>query len=260
MKNIYIGFIIGVTSLIPGVSAGTIIYISDEFSYITSLISNFKNNIKELIFLLTGILLGVLLFSKIIEFLFANYYSLTMFLLISAILLNFLKVIPKNSKISFFYIFLGIIIIYLTSFSNNSLDIVITNFPKLTITFLISFAFFGFLDGFLTITPGISGSMVMMILGPYYLYKSYLANLTNNFTFALPLLCYFIGDITGIVLGSKISLYLIKKYSMIFNNIIIGMVSASIIILVPSYFNSFNLLSIIIFVILLSLLQRKKVR
>ncbi|MGM9835055.1 MAG: undecaprenyl phosphate translocase family protein [Bacilli bacterium] len=235
MKNFHIGFIIGLTSLIPGISAGTIIYISDEYTYITSLISNFKKSIKELTILFTGILLGVLSFSKIIEFLFFHYYSLTMFILVLIMFINFLKVLPNYSKLNLFYIFIGIIIIYLTSLSNNDYDVVITNFPKLTIPFLILFSVFGFIDGFLTITPGISGSMVMMILGPYYLYKSYLANLTKNIIFALPLLFYFLGDLIGIIIGSKISLSLLKKHPLIFNNIIIGMVIASIIILIPIF-------------------------
>lgn len=243
MKNFIMGLIIGITSLIPGISAGTIIYVSNEFDYITNIITNFKRNIKSIFLLLLGIIIGVIIFSKIVEFMFTYIPFETIYLFIGFLLFNFKETLKTHKNLHIIYISIGILLIYILSFFSISTEPVITSYPKLTPFFLLLFALSGCLDGFLTITPGISGSMVMMILGPYYLYKSYLANITKNPIFIIPLLCYLIGDIIGIYLGSRISIYLLKRHQKIFSNIIIGMVLISIILLIPNFISISCLIS-----------------
>lgn len=246
MKNFIIGIIIGITSLIPGISAGTIIYVTDEFDYITSIIADYKNNIKNIFFMIIGILIGVITFSKIVELLFVYLPFETIYLFIGFLLYNFKETLKLQKNLNIIYLSAGILIIYILSLFATTTNPVITNYPEISFTFLIIFGLCGCLDGFLTITPGISGSMVMMILGPYYLYKSYLANVTNNISFIIPLLCYLIGDIIGIYLGSKFSKIMLKKYKYAFTNIIIGMVLISIILLIPKFFSISCLLSLIL--------------
>ena len=111
---------------------------------------------------------------------------------------------------------------------------IIHSYPRLTITFLFIFSLCGALDGFITILPGVSGSMVMMILGPYYLYKSYLAHLSlANITFLIPLLLYFIGDLLGIYLGSHLSLYLLEKHRSLTISLTLGFVIMSLFLILP---------------------------
>lgn len=246
MKNILLGFIIGITSLIPGISAGTIIYVTEEFDYITTIITNLKKNIKNVALILLGLLLGVLLFSKVIEFLFTYFAYETIYLFIGFLLCNFRQTVKKQTSINSIYIAIGILMIYVLSLFSVDTNLVVTNYPTLTFHFLIFFALCGCLDGFLTITPGISGSMVMMLLGPYYLYKSYLANVTNTPMFWIPLVAYFLGDFLGIYLGSLFSKHMLKKHYTFFSNMIIGMVMISIILLIPPYVSISCLLSLFI--------------
>lgn len=136
------------------------------------------------------------------------------------------------AKPSFFLLGMLLIgILYVLSVKHN---MVITNFPKITIPFLILFSLAGALDGALTIFPGISGSMTMMILGPYYLYKSYVANLSfAHLEFFIPLIAYFIGDMIGMYIGSKLSLFLIKKWHHQVMSLIYGMILMSAIVILP---------------------------
>jgi putative membrane protein len=230
------GFLIGCVSLIPGISSGTILVIINQYEEITNLINKWykKESILKILTLLIGILIGAITSSKIIELCLILYQKQTMFFFAILILSSIPKII-KNEKINYFYLILGLIIIFILNMIAGNSEKVIINYPSITFSFLISFSLFGMLDGFLTIIPGISGSMVLMILGPYFLYKSYLANVFNNLIFIIPLLSFLIGDLLGIFLGSKFSLYFLEKYHSYFASLIIGMVICSALILIPIF-------------------------
>lgn len=250
MANYLLGFVIGVTSLIPGISAGTIIYLTSDCATTWEIIKDFKHNILNIIKILIGVILGVLIFSKIIEYLFIYFPYETIYLFIGFLLLNLKNSFVKTKSLNFFFLILGAIIIYFLYMLSPSKELVYTTFPNISLIFLIIFSLSGFLDGFLTITPGISGSMVMMILGPYYLYKSYLANFTFSKIIVIPLLCYFIGDILGFYFGARFSSYMLKKYEKKFQSIILGMMLASIIILIPNYFSLSCLIALLLGIII----------
>lgn len=246
MKNYLLGFVIGITSLIPGISAGTIIYLTSDCASTWEIIKDFKHNILNIIKILIGIILGVLIFSKIIEYLFIYFPYETIYLFIGFLLLNLKNSFVKTKNLNLPFLIFGTIIIYFLYMLSPSNELVYTTFPTLSLIFLFIFTLCGFLDGFLTITPGISGSMVMMILGPYYLYKSYLANFTFSKVIVIPLLCYFIGDILGFYFGAIFSSYMLKKNEKKFQSIILGMMLASIIILIPNYFSLSCLIALLL--------------
>lgn len=257
----FTGFLVGVASLIPGISGGTILMVTKKYDLITNAISNYykKENIFLLGTLIIGIILGTLTFAKIIELLFYFIPSGTMIIFSCFVLFHLPNLVKEEKeKPNFKWVVVGILIILiLASFSNES-DKVILNYPNINICFLIYFAFCGCIDGFFTIIPGISGSMVMMILGPYFLYKSFLANLSfNNIIFLLPLLFYFIGDIFGFLLGSKFSVYFINKDRKKFFSIIIGMIFMSVLVLLPAPdFTSTGILSYLFFILISYLLYK----
>lgn len=246
MSNYLLGFVIGVTSLLPGISAGTIIYLTSDCATTWKIIKDFKHNILNIIKILIGIILGVLIFSKIIEYLFIYFPYETIYLFIGFLLLNLKNSFVKTKNLSLPFLIFGTIIIYFLYILSPSKELVYTTFPHLSLIFLIIFTLCGFLDGFLTITPGISGSMVMMILGPYYLYKSYLANFTFSKIIVIPLLCYFIGDILGFYFGARFSSYMLKNFEKKFQSFILGMMLASIIILIPNYFSLSCLIALLL--------------
>ncbi len=233
----FTGFLIGVASLIPGISGGTILVLMKKYDEVSNAIAHFKQKENKLFlfFLVLGIILGTITFARIIE-LFFYFAPNCMFILFSGFILfsipNFMK--TEKIKPSLFWFVLGTIVIYFLSTLSTATNPVVLEYPKITILFLIFFTLSGMVDGFFTILPGVSGSMVMMILGPYFLYKSYLANISiQNLVFLIPLLCYFLGDIFGFYLGSKVSLYFLKKYRKLFMSFVLGMVLMSALILLP---------------------------
>lgn len=233
----FTGFLVGVVSLIPGISGGTILVLMKKYEIISRAISNFKQkeNRKLLFALVLGIFLGTIIFARIIELFFYFAPNCTL-ILFSGFVLFSIPDLMKSEKIKphFLWLFLGALVIYILSIFSISSAPVILEYPKITLLFLLSFAFCGLLDGFFTILPGISGSMVMMILGPYFLYKSYLANLSfSNIIFIIPLFCYFLGDAIGFFVGSKVSLYFLKHVRKIFMSFVLGMVLMSALILLP---------------------------
>lgn len=240
----FTGFLIGVVSLIPGISGGTILVLMKKYDEVSNAIAHFKEkeNKMLLFFLVLGIILGTITFARIIE-LFFYFAPNCMFILFSGFILFSIPDFIKTEKIkpNLFWFVLGTIVIYFLSIFSTTTNPVILEYPKITILFLLFFSLSGMVDGFFTILPGVSGSMVMMILGPYFLYKSYLANLSiQNLIFTIPLLCYFLGDIFGFYLGSKVSLYFLKRHRKIFMSFVLGMVLMSALILLPIGIFSFH--------------------
>lgn len=244
MNNFLYGYLIGALSLIPGISGGTVLFLTEYFDKFTYALANIfnkqirKENTKLLITFTLGLIIGALTCAKVVELLFTYLPNESLLLIATLVLFsipNIYKERLSNHKISVFYFMIGVIIIALLSSTFINLDnVVITNYPKISIIFLIWFATCGAIDGFLTILPGVSGSMTMMIIGPYFLYKSYLANLSfDTLIFLLPLIFYFIGDMLGIVLGSKTSCYLLQKHYAKTMSLIMGMVLASALTILP---------------------------
>ena len=233
----FTGFLVGVVSLIPGISGGTILVLTKQYDIITNAISNYrkKENLFLIVSLVAGIILGTVTFARIIEFMFYFFPKGTMILFSGFVLFHLPTFYQEQKeKPKLIWIIVGMFIIFLLSFFSSDIDKVIIDYPKITFLFLIYFSISGCIDGFFTLLPGISGSLIMMILGPYYYYKSFLANLDfSTLYLLLPLTCYFIGDAIGFFLGSKFSIYITKKYQRAFFSIILGMVFMSALILLP---------------------------
>lgn len=248
--NFFTGFLIGVVSLIPGISGGTVLILMKQYENTSYAISHFKE--KKYFFcilaLVLGIFLGAITFARIIEFLFYFFPNETMLLFSCFVLFQIPYLVKQEKrKPKVIWFGLGLFAIFSISVLSSCTEPVIIDFPEISFLFLILFAFCGALDGFFTILPGVSGSMMMMILGPYYLYKSFLASLDfQHLYFLFPLGFYFLGDMLGFYVGSKFSLYFLKKCRNSFMSFILGMVLASAILLLP--FSSLKLQSLIIII------------
>lgn len=82
--------------------------------------------------------------------------------------------------------------------------------------------------------PGVSGSMVLLILGQYYLFKSYLANVTSfQLDILIPLGFMGIGILLGIVASAKITGFCLKKNRVATLSFILGLIVASSVVLIP---------------------------
>ena len=239
MIDLLCGFLIGSLSLIPGISSDMALIALNKYEDYILILGNLKKCTKKEWFIILriviGSIIGIFATANILEWLFLYYPKITLYTLVFLLLCtlpNFYKKEIKTINFNKFYFMFGIITILLMYiFLNKTYTPVIIEYPKLTPWFLITFSFYGCIDGILTITPGVSGSMVMMMLNIYYLYKSYAANIFTIPIFILPLIIYLIGDLIGILIGSKINAYFIINYRDKFMSLIWGFIFMSLIII-----------------------------
>ena len=76
IKTFFIGIFVGMANVIPGVSGGTLVVVFNIYDrFVNAITFNIKKLLKNWKFvvpILTGMLLGILLFSKLITILYRN--------------------------------------------------------------------------------------------------------------------------------------------------------------------------------------------
>lgn len=243
IKDILKGIIIGVANIIPGVSGGTLavsmgIY-SKIIGSITNLFKDFKNSVKTLFPYAVGMILGIAVFSFVITYLFDNFPIPTNFLFIGLILggVPIIYSGVKQKKIDvlhivLFLIFASIVIFMGVTKTNSSTNTVITlNFVEVIKLILI-----GIVAAATMVIPGVSGSMMLTLLGYYQpitstikeLIKSLAAfnidSILNSVGILLP---FGIGIVIGIIVIAKLIEYLLKKCPSYVFASILGLIVAS---------------------------------
>lgn len=246
LKKIIGGVAVGLANIIPGVSGGTMLVILGLFNDVMSAISGLfsienKNRKDDFLFLLNiglGAIIGLVVFAKILDILFINYPIHTMICFVGMVFCSVPSLLKKEIKIKDIkykaFIFGFIFILLLESFSPESNQLVVTNFPSLSFVYLLVMFFAGFISGGAMFVPGVSGSMLLMITGQYYLFKSLLSNVTTfDFEIIIPLGVMAFGILFGIIISSKITGFCLKKYHDTTMSFLLGLVIASGFVLFP---------------------------
>lgn len=247
IKNLIGGIAVGIANVIPGVSGGTMMVILGIFNHTMEAISGVfkkenphrKDDIFFLFQVLFGAAIGLIGFAKVLEFLFDNYPTQTMYWFIGLIAFSiplFLKGEMKGEKLKLIPLICGVAIIFGLEFLNPGEGTVNVNpaFPPVNPMLCLTMVVVGIIGGATMLMPGVSGSMVLLIIGQYYLFKSYLANVTSFQLDVLIPLCFIgIGVIIGIILSAKICDYFIKRYKASFLSFILGLIIASSLVLIP---------------------------
>ena len=236
------GAVMGVANLIPGISGGTIalvLGIYEKFIHaLGHFFSDFKNNLKFLLPLGLGLLFCFLTLSRLIEFSFANY-PLAVSLFFVGLVLGGIPMILKKLKHSrdhksnapgitaMILAFILVIALALIDRFSGSADIVIREFSPLNIVMLFVI---GAIGAGTMVIPGISGALILMLLGWYDTLIGTLSelgqfkNAGRNLVIAL---VFGIGVIVGLVLISKYIEYLFKKHEKAAYFGILGFIAAS---------------------------------
>lgn len=247
IKNLIGGIAVGIANAIPGVSGGTMMVVLGIFNQMMSSISDiFKrenpHRMKDFIFLfqvLIGAAIGLVGFAKILEFLFNYYPTQTIYWFIGLVVFSiplFIKKEMSDKKFNWFALVAGMALIFLIQYLNPSSSNVIVNpeFPALNIVLCIQMIFIGIIGGFSMLLPGISGSMVLLIIGQYYLFKSYLANVTTfRLDILIPLGFMAIGILIGIILSAKITKFCLEANKTATLSFLLGLIIASSLVLIP---------------------------
>ena len=244
LEYIFKGILIGIGKVIPGVSGSLIAYALGLYEpcieAISNLFKNFKYNLYFLGKIALGILISIMLGSKIIDYFLTNHYMITMFTFVGLILgtlyPSFNKIYKKD-----LLLFIGSILITLFIFLQTT---------NLTYTFsnhiydYIYIFFIGFLDALTMIIPGISGTAIFMILGCYNFLLDVFQNILK-YMITNPLMIFSLGSglISGIFITSKLINYLLKKYKHKIEVLILSFSISSVIYLfIKTFYTSFYLI------------------
>jgi len=265
-KDILKGAIIGVANIIPGVSGGTMAVSMGIYdlliSSITGIVKNFKKSIRVLAPIILGAAIGIIALSYVITPSLERYPLQTSCLFIGLIL-GGLPILTKHVKgvkvkpshiIAFILLFVLVIAMaFIKGAESGVTDITVDLGAMLTLFFI------GMVASATMIIPGVSGSMVMMILGFYNIIITNIkAFIDALFSFDLPALIhgfgifipFGIGVLIGIGIVAKMIELLFAKQPTLTYCGILGLVIASpIAILYNIGLSSVNVISVLVSII-----------
>ena len=250
MINILKGFIIGIGKIIPGVS-GAILAISmgvydKSIYYINNFKDNKKESIKYLLPLGIGIIISIIFFSKIINYLLDKYYVLTMLFFIGLIIGTIPSITKEINKKDYYLVIISFLIFILLSILGINNTYIVNGSIIDIIVFLIS----GLFEAIGTVVPGVSSTALLMTIGTYKIIISSIANITN----IKILVPFIIGTILGLLVVVKIIDYLFKKYRHRVYAVILGLLLSTIMVIIINTFKyQVSILNIIIGIILMIL-------
>ena len=229
------GMAMGAADVVPGVSGGTIAFISGIYEELLNSISSFnlslfsvlKNegfkkvwkmvNGRFLLALFIGIFISVLSLAKLIENLLENHPILIwsfFFGLVLASIIYIAKQIKTWSIKCYLYLIFGLIFAYYITTLN---PVISQN----------SSPWFLFLAGMIAICamilPGISGSFILVLLGAY----KPILNAINTKDF-LSIIIFMAGAILGLLTFSRVLKWLFSKYKNYTLALLIGFIAGSL--------------------------------
>lgn len=252
IKNVVCGILVGIANIIPGVSGGTIIVILGLFDKLMDAISNvfklkisFKERLENLWFImqvLIGAAIGLIAFAKILNYLFVHFELQTIALFAGLILLS-LPMLKKEEmdgkKINILFFILGVLTIGIINYLSPGEEGNIVTYEELiskslTPAFIGSLILMGVIGGATMIFPGVSGSMVLLVLGWYHMFKGYVAAVTTfDIKILIPLILIALGVGLGIIFSAKLTSFLLKKYKTNTMSFILGLIIMSAIVIFP---------------------------
>ena len=256
------GIVIGVANIIPGVSGGTMMVsmgIYDKIiGCINHLFSRFKDSIRTLLPYGIGMAVGILGLAKLITVCLERFPLPTGFLFIGLIL-GSVPIILKRIKgdkgnsvcipafICGFVLVVGLQIIG----SGNGTDAAMNMNPLLVIILFLM----GMIASATMVIPGVSGSMMLMLLGYYNPIVGTISRMVDAliardfgtvFSCVGILLPFGIGVVVGIFAIAKLIEILLKRYPSQTFSVILGLVLASpVAILMETGFATANVVTIL---------------
>ena len=253
------GILIGIAKVIPGFS-GAVLMISfhlyDKAIYaITHFFDDMKKNFFFLLELGFGILVGIVFFSKIINFFLKYYYGYTILFFIGFIIGGFPKLIDDFSKSKknlalFFFSFL--VVLCLSIFPIQRIYTIRHSFFDFIIFFVS-----GFLEAIGTVIPGVSSTVLLMLIGVYSYYINAVSHLLNisfllsNLYFFLPFL---VGAFVGFIIVSLLMDYCFDHFKEETYSVVFGFSLGTVVLLLFSVIFLFSdFLSFLLGILLLFL-------
>ncbi|AID43294.1 DUF368 domain-containing protein [Staphylococcus xylosus] len=249
-SNLWKGFAMGTTDLVPGVSGGTIallLGIYDDFiRSISGIFSKrFWESLKFLIPIGLGMVIAIGVLSKLINYLLSTHTVPTMFFFIGLIggiipyLLKTSKFKQTFSTPHYILLVLGIVIIVVITLLNNG-DKHAGETLTLNSGLVIKYFIAGMCASSAMLLPGISGSFMLLVFGVYGTVMFAISEFMSLNFAAIPiLLTVGFGVICGFLFSSKLIQYLLSYYTFLTYALIIGFVVGSLYAVFPGLPSTF---------------------
>lgn len=267
--NILRGIVIGISNVIPGVSGGTMMVSMGIYDRLILVLTHFIKRMREAIALLVpiaiGMLLAIAIFAKLFSEVLFPRFPLQTNLFFIGLILGGLPIIYRKVKgvtiklpqiiafVLFFVLVAGLAVIGEGNGASADITFSAGNVIKLFLVGVIAAA--------TMVIPGVSGSMIMMVLG----YYNTIIDTINAFidavrAFDFPaildtfvvLVPFGIGVVVGIVAVAKLIEFMLQKFPAVTYWAIIGLIVASpIAILIMMEIGTIGVLEILSGVILL---------
>ena len=230
----------GIADVIPGVSGGTIAFITGIYPQLLLAVNSINMGALKLLFgleiqkfwiqihgsfLLTlglGLLLSLFVFANFIEFLLQNYSVQLWALFFGLILGSVIILIRRNPFIKLMQVFwflfgvsFAVAVSTLPSIQNDDVGV-------------IQMFFAGSVALCAMILPGISGSFILLLLGFYSTFIDAVANVRVDMLFA-----FFAGGVIGLMMFSRFLYWVLKKAENLFLSCMCGFLLGSLSIIWP---------------------------
>lgn len=227
------GILIGAGCILPGISSGVLCVIFGIYEKLIDSILNFFTDIpKNFRFLFPFVIgggIGVILFSKILQFLLYKFpmqtKSIFIGLILGGVVMLFKQMdVKEKFKVKNLFcllvsLLLGIVMVFVES------EIGIDTVENVSFFYLI---LCGFLMSIGIVVPGVSNTIILMLMGVYSLYLSSVSSL--YFPILIPMA---IGLFFGCLIFMKIIKFLLNKFYVQTMFSIIGFTLGSILVLMP---------------------------
>lgn len=263
LKLIFQGMAVGIANIIPGVSGGTMMVamgLYDKLIHsITHLKSEFKQALKLLIPIFLGAGIAIVGLSRLFEYLLENHPIPTNFAfcgLIAGSLPFIVKKVKGHTvtigKLIPFLLFFGVVILMaiMGEEAGTAADV------SLSILNVVKLFAVGVIAAATMVVPGVSGSMILMLLGYYdvilmlindFVDAVLAFNPSEIFRLVIILAPFGIGVIVGIFLIAKLIEFIFAKAEVHAYYAIIGLILASpIAILLNTDWGKLSVLTIVV--------------
>lgn len=227
MKLFLSGCIVGIANVVPGLSGGTMLVVSGLFERVLQALKQPFKHLPLLVPLASGVIVGLIGFSFVIDQLFTVAYIPTIFffmgIVIGGALFFYQKELPDQKDFLIAPVLLGLMLVL-------SLDFIPTSDSPSIILLLVA----GFIAGGTMILPGLSGALIFLILGQYELILSYI---TSIFEFDLMVILTLVGLVLSVIAGIFAMAFaltkLLKTRRKLLINIILGLILGSVYQMTP---------------------------
>lgn len=213
VKDLFVGALMGIVSFLPGASGSTIAVIFRVYERLVSDVADIRNKLlKDLWFVIPigiGVLAGMFVCAKVLDELSKEYEIQLMFLFVALIVTQIPdikrmgddgKSITAADAIAFI-VGVAIMVTFMIIGWNAPMD-------KENSSFIVM-VLIGVIYAMSLLSPGISGSTILLALGFYWVYTNVIGDFIHNLDLMLPIA---LGVIIGALAFSKVIDYCMRNY------------------------------------------------